>query len=92
MNNIDIPNITKTASGIAYAYEAQGKFQLEFIANCKEDDEEYYNTFFTPNSYTSEQLQEIGNDLATIYGAVCTGIEKVVKHRTDGTLLTVKII
>ena len=78
-------DIERTENGIIYSYEGNSIFNKEFIANCKEDDEEFYCSFFTADKYTEEQLQEIGEDIASLYGAECIDVGAVVKHDKSGT-------
>ena len=73
---VDISNIAVTNNGTEYAYEKEGKFDTEFIANCIEYGEEFYSEFYAPLSYTKEQLRDIGQDIAMAYGGECISIER----------------
>ena len=86
-----IPNIDETSNGVKYAYEKEGKFDTEYIANCIEFDEEFTSSFFAPSDYTGSQLFSIGNDIAMCYGGSCMSIDKVHKYNNDGTITVSRI-
>ena len=86
-----IPNIDETSNGTKYAYEKEGKYNTEFIANCIEFDEEFTSSFFAPITYTKEQLMEIGRDLAMGWGGCCISIDRVVKKLEDGRVMITKV-
>ena len=86
-----IPNITETNNGTKYAYESEGIYNTEFIANCIEYGEEFYCTFYAPLTYTREQLKDIGQDIAMGYGGECINIERTIKKNSDGTMQVIEI-
>ena len=76
MDNMN-ENIVETAkNSIEYAYEKEGKFDTLYVAECVEYGEEFTSDFYAPSNYTMEQLMEIGNDIASIYGGSCTNVFK----------------
>lgn len=86
-----IPNITKTNHGTEYAYEKEGKFDTEFIANCVEYGEEFYSEFYAPLSYTKEQLRDIGMDIAMAYGGELISIERPLGKNSKGNIEIVEV-
>ena len=72
----EVENITETKNGIKYAYEKEGIFDTEYVAECVEYGDEFCSSFFAPDNYTESQLYEIGDDIASLYGGSCTGIFK----------------
>ena len=91
LENVGIPNITETNNGTKYAYESEGKFDTEFIANCIEYGEEFYCSFYAPITYTREQLKDIGQEIAMGYGGECINIDRVVKKNTDGSMTVIEV-
>ena len=91
LQEVGLSNITETCNGTKYAYESEGIYNTEFIANCIEYGEEFYSTFYAPISYTREQLKDIGQDIAIGYGGECINIERVIKRNADNTLQVVEI-
>ena len=82
---IDIPNIDKTYSGIKFAYEAEGKYNQRYTADCIEYGERFYTDFYAPKDYKAETLKQIGIDLAAGWGGECIEVYKVVNK--DGNLV-----
>ena len=76
---ITIPNIDQTTSGLKYAYEKEGIFDTKYVAECNEYGEEFDTDFYAPSTYTNAQLKEIGNELAMTWGAVCIRVKKELK-------------
>ena len=91
LENVGIPNITKTNNGTKYAYMSEGKFDTEFIANCIEYGEEFFCSFYAPITYTREQLKDIGQDIAMGYGGECINIERVITKNTDGSMTVIEV-
>ena len=91
MNDYGIPNITTSYNGVKYAYEKEKEYNTEFIANCIEHGEEFYETFFAPHTYSKEQLKEIGYDLASGWGGECISVQRVLKHNKDNTLTVAEV-
>lgn len=91
VNGITISNIDKTCNGTEYAYEREGKFDTEYIANCIEYGEEFYSNFYAPSTYTKEQIKDVGMDMALAWGGECISVDKVIRHNTDGSVMCVKV-
>ena len=89
--NVGISNITETNNGTKYAYEKEGIYNTEFIANCIEYGEEFYSNFYAPITYTREQLKDIGQDIAMCYGGECINIERIIKKNSDGSMTVIEI-
>ena len=91
LENVGIPNIAKTNNGTKYAYESEGIYNTEFMANCIEHGEEFYSSFYAPITYTREQLKDIGQDIAMCYGGECINIERIIKKNSDGEMTVIEI-
>ena len=81
MNEIQIENIVDLGNGIKYAYEKEGIFDTEFIAECNEYGEEFVTSFYAPFNTPSEHLKVIGNDMAMGWGAICYNVYRNTKQK-----------
>lgn len=64
-------------NGIKYAYTEEGEFNTLYIAECREFDENFITKFYGKSDYSEEQLMEIGNGIAQIWGAKCLKVKKL---------------
>ena len=71
-----IENIQKTAKGVKYAYKEEGIFDCLYLAECIEDGEKFASPFYAPSEYSNKDLMDIGNTLASVYGAECLKVTK----------------
>lgn len=76
---LELENIVETESGLKYAYDKEEEFDTEYIAECNEYGEDFCTSFYAPSNYTNDQLLEIGNDVARIWGGYCKEVYKAEK-------------
>jgi hypothetical protein len=76
---MEFENIVEIENGLKYAYDKEGQFDTEYIAECNEYGEDFCTSFYAPSNYTNDQLLEIGKDLARIWGGICTEVYKAEK-------------
>lgn len=74
-------NISKTCKGTMFSYDLVEPYTTRYIAECIEHGEEFYSEFYTPQGYTPEQLYDIGEEQASIWGGECMIISEVLKDR-----------
>jgi hypothetical protein len=71
-----IENIQKTAKGTVYAFRPEGIYDCLYLAECTEDGERFATFFYAPSDYKMDFLWDIGDTLASVYGAECISVRK----------------
>ena len=66
---------------LKYAYDKEGICNTCYIAECVEYGEQFITDFFAPSTYNKEQLLEVGNELAMLWGGSCYNVYKETKHK-----------
>lgn len=75
-------NILKTSrNNLKYAFDKEGVCNTCYVAECVEYGELFITDFFAPSNYNSEQLLEVGNEIALLWGGSCYNVYKDTKHK-----------